>query len=96
MERVVKYIVKKIFFKYSYKTKKDRPPIILFNDWIGKNIIFDRYYEKEIVQAIIESLEFDTNKHLCIDVGPNIGNHALQFEKYFNGKYTGINQPNEF
>ena len=84
MERILKYFLKKFLLKFSYKPIDGEKPIILYNDWIGKNIIIDGFYEKQLVKTILDSFNFNTKKHACIDVGANIGNHSLQFEKYFN------------
>ena len=84
MERISKYFLKKLLIKFSYKPIDGEKPIILYNDWIGKNIIIDGFYEKQLVKTILDSFNFNTKKHTCIDVGANIGNHSLQFEKYFN------------
>ena len=94
MKKILKYLLKKLFFKYSHKTKDDSQPMILFNDWIGKNIILNGFYEKETVDVIIKSLDFNPRKFLCIDVGANIGNHTLQFQKYFK-KIIGFEPQNK-
>lgn len=76
-------ILNKLILNYITKSKYDNEPMVIFNDWIGKNVLIYGFYEKKIVQTIISSFDFDTSKHICIDVGANIGNHAIQFSKKF-------------
>ena len=94
MKKILKYLLKKLFFKYSHKIKDNSQPMVIFNDWIGKNIILNGFYEKETVDTIIKSLDFNPGKYLCIDVGANIGYHTLQFQKYFK-KIIGFEPQNK-
>ena len=94
MEKILKYLLKKLFFKYSFRGESNSQPMIIFNDWIGKNIILYGFYEKETVDTIVNSLDFNPRKYSCIDVGANIGNHTLQFQKYFN-KIIGFEPQNK-
>jgi FkbM family methyltransferase len=60
----------------------------MYNDTIGRSILLDGFYEKALVNNIISNLNFDTKLYNCIDVGANIGNHTLQFHKFFKCIYS--------
>ncbi len=80
---LVKNIIDKLILNYISRSNNHNQSMVIYNDWIGKNILIYGFYEKKLVQTIISSLDFNTSKHICLDIGANIGNHALQFSKKF-------------
>jgi len=57
--------------------------MVLVNDRIGLSIVSDGFYEIDIVNTIMRSLDFDPKDNTCLDIGANIGNHSVQFNNYF-------------
>ncbi len=57
--------------------------MVIVNDRIGTSIVFNGFYEIDIVNTIMSSLDFDPHKNTCLDIGANIGNHSVQFNNYF-------------
>ena len=56
------------------------------NDWVGININLYGIYEGHDLSVIFEflaPLHTDFNTGLALDVGANVGNHAIFFDKYF-------------
>ena len=67
--------------------KKEEQLLVYSRDFIGEEIYSFGVYEKDEIKTIIESLDFDLSKSNALDIGANIGNHAIQFSKYFNNVY---------
>ena len=65
------------------KGMPDSAGLVMYSDHIGKHVMVDGYYEKDLVQAILNSLAFDTSTATAIDVGANIGNHTRLFSNRF-------------
>ena len=78
----MKHIVRKLFLKMRTEISNQLPMVIV-NDRIGTSIVFNGFYEIDIVNAIMSSLDFDPHKNTCLDIGANIGNHSVQFSNYF-------------
>lgn len=84
MKKIILYLFsKKIFFEIP----QDQHNMVIYNDTIGKSILLDGFYEKQIINTITNSFDFDPNSFNCIDVGSNIGNHIVQFSKSFKKCY---------
>ena len=81
------YRILKDFFKniLQKKINKSNSQIVILNDWIGLNILFDNYYEKEEIVLLKNHFNSNVKKNIFIDVGANIGNHTLFFKTYFKG-----------
>lgn len=54
-------------------------------DRIGESVITHGYYEKEIIQIILQNC---AKKGLAIDVGANIGTHTVAFGSQFEEVYS--------
>ncbi|MEX0288911.1 MAG: FkbM family methyltransferase [Flavobacteriaceae bacterium] len=81
--RIVKHLTSLLLFKHAHKPPKDQFPIVIYNDFIGKVVILDGFYEKKLMEVIFGSLNFDTRNYRCLDIGANIGNHSLQLKNIF-------------
>jgi FkbM family methyltransferase len=81
--------IKRELQKISSQAEAQRGyPIAVFgNDWIGINISVDGVYEKEDINdffQLLKSVDLDMSISTIVDIGANIGNHAIQFSRYFN------------
>lgn len=63
--------------------KNSNSQIVLLNDWIGLKILIDKYYEKDEIDVLIRYFNDEIKNNTFVDVGANIGNHSLYFQKYF-------------
>jgi len=84
-------ILLKIFVRANFNTKNDKfnslyefNPVIFFNDTISNEINIDGVYEKNQLDIIKPFLK----KDIFIDIGANLGNHTLYFNKYFKNIYS--------
>ena len=67
------------------KYHKEDPQLLVFSrDFIGEEIFAYGVYEKNDIKTILKALDFDSKQHTILDIGANIGNHAVQFAKHFN------------
>ena len=87
--RLVSTLLKRALQRRSVKHNQRRgAPIAVFgNDWIGININVDGRYEGEHLDdlsILLKNIECDTENSTAIDVGANIGNHTIDFSKYFS------------
>ena len=82
---ILKKILKTLYFKYFYNTKETQ--IICYNDYIGKHILFDNFYEKEDLTLLKNSFSNNIKKSSFIDIGSNIGNHSIFFRNNFKNIY---------
>lgn len=67
--------------------KQEEQLLVFSNDFIGEEIFSYGVYEKNEISIIIASLDFDISKNNALDIGANIGNHAVQFSNYFKEVY---------
>lgn len=80
-----KKILKILYFKYLNDVKQ--VPMICYNDYIGKHILFDNFYEKEELILIQNSFSEEIKKSSFIDIGSNVGNHTIFFRDNFKNIY---------
>ena len=69
-----------------FAQEKGRPMAVYAHDHIGLCIYTDGFYERELLEAAFEFLRpalKDAEQACALDVGANIGNHAIFFAKYF-------------
>lgn len=63
------------------------PNIACFpRDWIGRAIVVDGLHERELLEALGSNLFSQSDQWrdaVALDIGANIGNHALYFAQYF-------------
>ncbi len=84
-------ILLKMFVRANFNTKTEKfsslydfNPVIYFNDTISNEINIDGIYEKKQLDIIKPFLY----RNIFIDIGANLGNHTLYFNKYFNEIYS--------
>ena len=87
--RLKSKFIKRELQKISSQAEAQRGyPIAVFgNDWIGINISVDGVYEKEDINdfvQLLKSIDLDMSISTIVDIGANIGNHTIQFSRYFN------------
>lgn len=66
--------------------KRGSPIAVFGNDWIGASIFIQGIYEEEDIEdffALLPGLRLNLQEMTIVDVGANIGNHAIQFSKKF-------------
>ena len=57
--------------------------MVFSRDFIGEEVFSYGVYEKNEIRTIIASLDYNIPETNALDIGANIGNHTLQFSKYF-------------
>ena len=81
------FIARELAKRSSRFNEKRGMPIAVFgNDWIGINIALKGLFEGEHLKDLnhlLINLDFDVSNSTAIDIGSNIGNHAIEFAKYF-------------
>ena len=81
------FIARELAKRSSIFNEKRGMPIAVFgNDWIGINIALKGLFEEEHLKDLnhlLINLDFDVSNSTAIDIGSNIGNHAIEFAKYF-------------
>ncbi len=76
--------VARILLTKLRKFHADDPQLAVFSrDYIGEEIFAAGVYERNEITAIIDSFQFETRDHVCLDIGANIGNHSVQFASRF-------------
>ena len=83
-----KLIEKELIERASTFNQERRIPMAVFgNDYIGLNINIHGLYEKEYIADLYQlmiTIGVDLSNSTAIDIGANIGNHTIEFSKYFN------------
>ena len=81
------FIARELAKRSSRFNEKRGMPIAVFgNDWIGINIALKGLFEEEHLEDLnhlLINLDIDVSNSTAIDIGSNIGNHAIEFAKYF-------------
>ena len=81
------FIARELAKRSSIFNEKRGMPIAVFgNDWIGINIALKGLFEEEHLKDLnhlLINLDLDVSNSTAIDIGSNIGNHAIEFAKYF-------------
>lgn len=81
-------IIKELAKRSSKHNERRNAPIAVFgNDWIGININVNGLYEEEGIADLIQilkTLNIDISHSSAVDIGANIGNHSIEFSKYFS------------
>ena len=81
------FIARELAKRSSRFNEKRGMPIAVFgNDRIGINIALKGLFEEEHLKDLyhlLTNLDFDVSNSTAIDIGSNIGNHAIEFAKYF-------------
>jgi FkbM family methyltransferase len=88
----IDYLLKVAFKRFirkknnEYSTNRKHRMAVYANDYIGSEIFIEGVYEKDCIGEIIEICSLvgiDMKNSNAIDIGANIGNHALEFSKFF-------------
>lgn len=87
--RFIDMMIKNELNKRSKKhnERRNAPVAVFGNDWIGININVDGIYEGEYIYDLIEllrTININIEQSTAIDIGANIGNHSIEFSKYFS------------
>ena len=88
LKRILDFYIEKELEKRLTQFNENRGmPIAVFgNDTIGIGIALKGLFEEEHLQDLnhlFKNLDIDVSHFTAIDIGANIGNHALEFAKYF-------------
>ena len=70
----------------KFNERRGMPIAVFGNDWIGINITLKGQFEEEHLKDLnhlLINLDIDVSNSTAIDIGSNIGNHAIEFAKYF-------------
>lgn len=57
--------------------------MLVFNDWVGFNVILDGFYEVDELQTLKKYLNNNLQKTSFLDIGANIGNHSIFMSDFF-------------
>jgi FkbM family methyltransferase len=84
-------VLLKVFVRANFNSKSNEfnslhefNPVIFFNDTISNEINIDGFYEKDQLDIIKPFLK----KDIFLDIGANLGNHTLYFNKFFKNIYS--------
>jgi len=81
---MIRNILKDFYINNLQKEiNKSDSQIVIINDWIGLKILIDKYYERDEIDLLKGHFNDKIKNNTFIDVGANIGNHTLYFQKYF-------------
>lgn len=81
---MLKEIIRRLIFKlFQLFRDKQKSQMVLLNDSIGSEIIYNGYYEKSNLEALKKSFSSNINNSTFLDIGANIGNHSIFFQNYF-------------
>ena len=81
---MLKEIIRRLIFKlFLLFRDKQNSQMILLNDSIGSEIIYNGYYEKSNLEALKKSFSPNIKNSTFLDIGANIGNHSIFFNNYF-------------
>jgi len=98
MIKNIKIILQNQFLNYLRKKamSNDISLLIFSNDSMGAYIMFTGVAEKELLDTILNSLDFKTKNINCIDVGANIGNHSVYLSSHFKHIFSFEPQKNVY
>ncbi len=90
---LLKNLILKSLNSFSSNLIKDRKykMAVFANDWIGANIFTYGVYEREIIKDLfffLNQLGFKMQNYDALDIGANIGNHSIEFSKFFNNVFS--------
>lgn len=73
------------------RTLRGRPFAVFADDWIGANVYIHGIYEQaniDLTISVLQQLKIKLQDASAIDVGANIGNHSVQYSRYFDSVYA--------
>ncbi|TAL20123.1 MAG: FkbM family methyltransferase [Aquabacterium sp.] len=83
------FFVSRLVARWSRQVKRAGYPrlAVIPHDSIGREVVFDGMYEKDLLESIFEGAlhEFKQGfaQQVALDVGGNIGNHSMYFARRF-------------
>ena len=89
---ILKYLTKK---SEKFVFERGQRMALYANDWIGLNIYTKGIFERdEIIDLlfILETIGIDLKESMVLDIGANIGNHTIEFAKFF--RHVEAYEPN--
>ena len=66
--------------KYHHKEEQ---LLVFSKDFIGEEVFAYGVYEKHEIELIAKVINHEASQSTALDIGANIGNHAIQFSKIF-------------
>lgn len=85
-QRLVTYLLRKLLRKHKFDFQMYGSIAAIIGDTVSDQIRLFGRYENEPLRYLALKF-FNDNKminHVCLDVGANIGNHAIFFQNYFH------------
>lgn len=79
-----KEIIRRFVFKMFLLLRNNTTQMIILNDSIGMEILYNGYYEKSNLEILKNSLPASIANSTFLDIGANIGNHSVFFKDTFN------------
>jgi FkbM family methyltransferase len=93
-EKIIVFAAEKTMKKNHKMTTK---MVVITGDYVSlKAMLQGRFEDQQI--SILEQFVFPkiTNRCICLDIGANIGNHSVQFSKYFKKVFSFEPNPMTF
>ena len=78
---IIKKIVKYLFIKFNKRNRLNN--MLVFNDWIGFQIVVNGFYEINELETLKNSLNNKLKETTFLDIGSNIGNHSVFMSDFF-------------
>lgn len=79
---MIRNLIFKLAVKYLF-LKNGSQTMVVYNDWIGFNIMLRGFYESKKLKALKKNFNININDSIYLDIGANIGNHAVFFRNTF-------------
>lgn len=80
---IIKKIIKYLFIKFYFHGDKKLNNMLVFNDWIGFNIVVNGFYELNEMETLKNNLNKKLKETTFLDIGSNIGNHSVFMSDFF-------------
>ncbi len=82
---MLKEIIRRFIFKmFLFFRNNRKTQMVVLNDSIGFEILYNGYYEKSNLEILKKSFPANIANSNFLDIGANIGNHSLFFKDSFN------------
>lgn len=78
---IIKKIIKYLFIKFNKRNRLNN--MLVFNDWIGFNIVVNGFYEINVLETLKNNLNKKLKETTFLDIGSNIGNHSVFMSDFF-------------
>jgi len=80
---VLNYLAKK---GENFVVERGQRMAVYANEWIGANIFTNGILERDEITdllLVLETIGIDLKESMALDIGANIGNHTIEFAKFF-------------